>query len=129
VTKIRVRHVIVVGVAIAVATAAHAVAVTWRYESTTLPVFFSRMALAVGGPLCLPWFVLWSLEPAPRDRALDLFEAVSYGLLALCELGVFLYLPGALEPSEGFILLFEWGGSAVATILLILVNELGKPPP
>ncbi len=123
-TRLRVSHAIRIGVALAAMTAARLVAVTWQDGSGML-----NLVVVVGGPLSLPWLALWGLERAPRDRALGVGEGTFYGLLAVCEVGLFFYLPGALVRSEGFMLFPVWGGSVLAAILLVLVNEFSKPPP
>jgi hypothetical protein len=117
-TRPRAYHAIWIGVGLTIATVARTAAVMGLGFSVG----------AVGVPLGLPWLHLWWLERPPRDRAVDVFEGTVYGLVALCELWLFFYLPSALGSSEGFILVPVWGGSSLATIALVLGNEFSRPP-
>ena len=125
-TGIKATHAIAVGELLAVATVVHAVAVTSRDPSLSMVYFVCGIGLLVGGPLGLPWLVMVGLERAPRDRLLGVVESVFCALVLLYELGVFFVLPKALGDSEGFACLPVWGISAVATIVLVFVNESGR---
>jgi hypothetical protein len=123
---LRATHAIAVGELLAVATVVHVAAVTSRDASMSMAHFAWGVGLLVGAPLGLPWLVLVGLERAPRDRPLGVVESVFCTLVLLYELGVFFVLPKALGDSEGFAFLPVWGISAVATLVLVFVNEFGQ---
>jgi hypothetical protein len=127
-TRPTVLHAVFVGEAITLATVG-VVAGTAIDQSRSLPFRFLAAGLAVGVPFSLPWLALWGLERAPRSRTLGVFEGGFYGLLALCELGLLFYLPGALRSSEGFFMLAVWALGPVAMILLVFVNQFWRPAP
>lgn len=86
----------------------------------------ANLALVLGGPLSVPWLIVWLVSSRAPSRELTVLECLFYGLVLLCELAFFAVWPTWLLSSEGFGLLLVWSLTIPVSVVTVLLSLEGS---
>jgi hypothetical protein len=95
-------------------------------ESSGVVSSIAGLALVLGGPLSVPWVIVWLINLQAPSRELTVLERLFYGLVLLCEVALFVVWPTWLLTSEGFGLLLVWGLTIPVGVVTVLLSLEGS---